>query len=334
LNSKASKKRHAKEQRRPALLPLPEGLALLLELANLIPVYLRHPYWARRREEEREDSKFAWHEEDILHWQWKEESQLSKVARWIEQDVPEEGRFNTPYLLWVYMYAALEEFPLPLKAFILHDQHGEEREVNGRLVPISIDPDYQARINIFLIRRSREELIELCLKAVHRIEARIKEEEEKAGKLVPDIHYDSATLLLDRTRERLILALGIQDLFSCLIHPEEHSNLFYGSMYYQSSAAISHFYLNKEGKISFTPSPLARVLEGIDVARIKECLVCYKYFWAGRKDMRCCSSQCSHTLRQRNYRERYLQSYKEQRYKKAEVETMRQSHRVLANQKE
>src|SRR5215208_6328249 len=105
-------------------------------------------------------------------------------------------------------------------------------------------------------------------------------------------------------------------------------------MYYQSSATISNFSISKEGKIGFTPSPLVRLLEGIEAERIKECPVCFKYFWAGRKDMRCCSFQCSHSFRQRKFRERYQQSYKEQRYKKAEAEAIRHSSRVRLDQKE
>lgn len=317
LNRKASKKRHAKKQHSPALVPLPDRLARLLEFANLIPVYLRHPYWARGRPEERKDSKFASYEEDILHWRWGGESYFSKVAQQIEQDVPEEARINTPRLFWIYMQAALEEFPLALKVFVLHDQQGEERESNGQLIPIGVHPDLQARLNLFLIRKRPEELLELELKAVHRIEAKIKEEE--VSRLIarfPDL--DSPIQLLARVRERLILAFGVQDLFSCLIHPEESSKLFYGSIYYHSSASISHFYVSKAGRIGFTPLPLARILEGIEAARLRECPVCFKYFWAGRKDMCGCSYQCSHTLRQRKFRERYQQSYKQQRYKKAE----------------
>lgn len=317
LNRKPSKKRHAKKQHSPAQVPLPDRLALLLEFANLIPVYLRHPSWARRNTEMLKDSKLALYEDQILHWRWGEESHLAKLGRWLEKEVAEKGKFNTPYLLWVFLYAALEELPLALKIFILHDRQGEKVEYDGQLMPLGVDPAQQAWLNLHLIKKSHDELIELGLKAVERIEAKI--EEEEAGKLIHSIpDLDSPTQLLSRVRERLILAFGVQDLLSCLIYPEKNLNLFYGSMYYYSSASTSHFYLNKEGKISFTPSPLAELLEGIEAVRVRECPVCYKYFWAGRKDMRGCSPQCSHTLRQRKFRERYQERYKQQRYKKAE----------------
>jgi predicted RNA-binding Zn ribbon-like protein len=103
------------------------------------------------------------------------------------------------------------------------------------------------------------------------------------------------------------------------MHPEKRNDLFFAAIYYQSDAARSHFYTDKDGKIRFTPPSIVQLLEGIEAARIRECPVCYKIFWAGRRDMGCCSTQCSHTQRQRKYRERYLEKYKQQRYDKAEA---------------
>jgi hypothetical protein len=49
--------------------------------------------------------------------------------------------------------------------------------------------------------------------------------------------------------------------------------------------------------------PLLQALVGVPAERIRECSHCGKIYWAGRKDKLACD-QCTHALRQRNYRQR------------------------------
>lgn len=326
LNKKNSTKRHAKKGRSPALAPVPAGVALLLELANLIPLYLREPYWARRGKVESKGSKYVSFGEDFLNWRWGEPSRASKLARYLGIEVNEKAQYNTPFLFWINLKAALEEFPLALKVFVIHDENGVEEEFDGRRVPTGTHPDLQAMNNLVLLKESQDKLIELGLNAMSRIEEQL--EAERAGKLYPRIpDLDSPTTLLERARRRLILAFGLQELVSYLINPDQQGEFFFANTYYESDAARSHFYIDSEGKVRFTPPHIVHLLEGSESARIRECAVCFKFFWAGRKDMQCCSSVCSHTQRQRRHRERYYERYKEQRYRKAGDVTEKQSKR-------
>lgn len=46
-------------------------------------------------------------------------------------------------------------------------------------------------------------------------------------------------------------------------------------------------------------------IDGVDVTRIRECKICSKIFWAGRKDSWCCSTGCADKRRKRQHRARY-----------------------------
>ncbi len=297
LKGKNTSNRNSKKRRTPALVPVPSGLALLIELVNLLPVQFRHPSWAIKNEKKRQSSKFLLYEEDILYWQFGAETKISIYLRDLNKEVPNRWRTNTPALLWSYLQAMLEEVPLSLRAFVLHDGQGGEVELDWLTTPVNVNPDTQAWCNLSLLGKSEQELEEVT----HKAKARINKALEIEWRIDPD----PAKELLQRARQRLILVLVIQELLSCLIHPEHQTELFYGGIYYYSRAATSSFYISKDGKIKFTPSPIVQLLEGIEVARVKECPICFKYFWAGRKDMICCSTKCASTHRMREYRKRY-----------------------------
>lgn len=61
-------------------------------------------------------------------------------------------------------------------------------------------------------------------------------------------------------------------------------------------------HLDKDGRIRRSPNPFAETLEGVEVLRIRVCLVCRKLFWATRKDKRCCSEEHARIIRQRQVR--------------------------------
>jgi hypothetical protein len=87
--------------------------------------------------------------------------------------------------------------------------------------------------------------------------------------------------------------------------------------------------IDKQGKIRFEVSSILRDLEGVEISRIRQCLICKKIFWAGRKDKYACTSEHQNLLRVRRHREErdsrnkkwregYLSGYKRQRLKKRE----------------
>jgi hypothetical protein len=159
-----------------ALVPAPKGLAALLDLVNLLPSYLRRPYWARRELDKPERSTFMLLEETVLTWRFGEESRLAHVAAELGEAVPQEGLINTPSLLWVTLCSALRELPLALQAFVLHDEQGNEVEVDGDLVPVGIPPDLQSWRNLSVIRKSQHELDRIIEQASKRIAKSIEED--------------------------------------------------------------------------------------------------------------------------------------------------------------
>lgn len=66
---------------------------------------------------------------------------------------------------------------------------------------------------------------------------------------------------------------------------------------------LEYGHLDKDGRLRRSPNPFAEALEGIEVSRIRVCLICRKLFWASRNDKRCCSEEHSRIIRQRQVRE-------------------------------
>lgn len=62
--------------------------------------------------------------------------------------------------------------------------------------------------------------------------------------------------------------------------------------------------IDGDGVVRLKQDRFGGAVEGVDVTRIRECEVCTKIFWAGRKDSYCCSSSCADIRRKRLYRQR------------------------------
>lgn len=75
--------------------------------------------------------------------------------------------------------------------------------------------------------------------------------------------------------------------------------------------------LNNQGELEWHLNVLIEVLRKARIVRIRQCLTCDLYFWAGRIDKICCSEQCSNTRRQSIWRKKYLEKYKLQRANRA-----------------
>ena len=56
-----------------------------------------------------------------------------------------------------------------------------------------------------------------------------------------------------------------------------------------------------------------QALQGIELIRIRKCMVCENFFWATRKDKKCCNKKCNGVWRTRRWRESYAAKYKLQR---------------------
>jgi hypothetical protein len=83
--------------------------------------------------------------------------------------------------------------------------------------------------------------------------------------------------------------------------------------------------ITREGFLRMTEDNILEVLirEKVEVARIKQCPVCSKIFWAGRLNRKACSDKCVATNRQRNYRLRDKKQENEKKKKNRQFEKIR-----------
>lgn len=88
-------------------------------------------------------------------------------------------------------------------------------------------------------------------------------------------------------------------------------------------------HLDERGQVRFDISPIVEALDGIEGARIRECPICGRFFWASRKDKPCCGAKCANSLRARRWRRDYKQRYKEARVKRAEQKAMAEREQQL-----
>jgi hypothetical protein len=289
-----------------ASVPAPKYLGDLLTLINMLPVGMRYPHWARREQIEGTEFKLVrWHSE-ILHG-------------------PSMGMSYES--IWYRLSQAIEELPLLLQAFLLRDQMGDLVETgDGYSAPLYLESDTQTEWNFELLGKSEEELKEVVKNALEKVEEANRREEkiskERIRIAIPET-FPKPETLVRRIRQRLIFVMAAQELLSCLTHPNMQEQLNRTMITYHSDATRSIPYVNREGKFDVIPPVLYSRLQGVEVSRIKECAVCYQIFWAGRKDMRCCSTKCSHVFRSRKYREAYKERYAYQRYRKEEAEKKR-----------
>ncbi|HKQ08333.1 MAG TPA: hypothetical protein VJ464_24645 [Blastocatellia bacterium] len=61
-------------------------------------------------------------------------------------------------------------------------------------------------------------------------------------------------------------------------------------------------YIDREGLIQVELDLFSQALQGVEISRIKECLICRRLFWAGRIDKKCCSDRCTNIYNTRQSR--------------------------------
>lgn len=271
-------KRKATTKRRPPLVPTPALVDALLDLVNRLPVQFRHPYWARREEDKLEGSDYPVNEAMILN--------------------PEGWRVDNPIAMWERLRNVLAELPLALRAFVLRDELGTIGSINS---------DLQCRANFEVIGKTEEKQSDIVDAAVNRIEEAFIEERqaltlsEKVGRSArrktEQSHYVAAKQLVLRVRQRLIFVLAANELLSCLTQPETWYQLLLRRLSRLHEATQADLYIVPEGKdkgkLAVSPPVLYECLLGVEAARIRECPICFRFFWAGRKDKIGCSTNCS-----------------------------------------
>jgi hypothetical protein len=290
-NVATKRRRKAKTKRRPPLVPEPAQVGELLDLVNHFPVQFRRPYWAREKEDKLKGSDYPINEAAVLN--------------------PEAWLGDNPAALWEKLRIVLAELPLTLRAFILRDEQGLIGNIN---------PDLQCRANFEVLWRTEAEQSEMVDVAVNRIEEAFSEERAAvtlSDKVAHNVrprradqsHNVAAKELVLRIRQRLIFVLAAQELISCLTHREPQYQLLLRGVSRLPDATQADLYIVPEGKdkgtLAVSPPALYERLLGVEAARIRECPICFRFFWAGRKDKIGCSKRCSAAKRMREQRKKW-----------------------------
>ena len=125
---------------------------------------------------------------------------------------------------------------------------------------------------------------------------------------------------------RLDTAMAVYDVYSLLrvarktLRYIAHMDKSAGSVHPKFPASdFLRLSVGERGRIHIVHGRLIGALEGVEAARIRECPICSRIFWAGRIDQPCCTSRCASALRTRRYRENYPNNYRHQRAKKLQI---------------
>ena len=134
---------------------------------------------------------------------------------------------------------------------------------------------------------------------------------------------------------RLDTAMAVHDVYSLLREARKtlryiaHMDKSAGSVHRKFPASdFLRLTIDQGGRIHIVHSPLIRALEGVEAARVRECPICDRIFWAGRIDQPCCTSRCAGCLRTRRGRSDYQKNYRHRRAKK------RRGQRLAKEQRE
>jgi predicted nucleic acid-binding Zn ribbon protein len=309
-SNKKSEKREEKEvPRRPALIPVPSKLSLLIDLVNLLPLH-------HRKLPNPVDLPIS--DLGVMYRQ--------QIYFWNTKD--DQNSISAIY----YLQRLVETLPIELQAFVLNDEHGQlhEDEDTQMLLPFFDFQHRQPLGNIGLLRRPETELRDLVARAVERIrvevryaEERIKAQVNKSSRekqperammeyfnqyRVDNIPFREVGLntLADRARRRFFFILAADEILDALVGPDTQKKLNRTMYIEQSGATDSHPYIEND-EVKIYPPILFLFVMGVQISRIRRCGICANYFWAGRKDKMVCSSRCNATQRKRQERQRYFE---------------------------
>lgn len=128
---------------------------------------------------------------------------------------------------------------------------------------------------------------------------------------------------------RLDTAMAVYDVYSLLREARKtlryiaHMDKSAGSVHRKFPASdFLRLSLGQGGRIHIVHSPLIRALDGVEAARIRQCPICSRIFWAGRIDQLCCTRRCASDLRTRRWRSDYPKKYTHRRAKKRQVQKL------------
>ncbi len=311
-SKKASKRKSVKAKRSPALLPVPEKLALLVNMANLLPKFLRCSPISSNGEPGEELSK---HQLFVVKDYWSSQN--------------DEDLVGGMYRLW----QLVDSLPLELQAFVWHDTHGSFIETSYGTSILDDPLHLQPFENIALFGQTEGELNALVERAKERIDVETKRtqayDRARLGREISStiqwgidyqvgnqkFHETGLTELANRARQRLFFILAVEEILDALAGPDTQEKLN-DTRYVERSGAIRGRLFVKNDEVQLYPPILYSFVIGIQVSRVRKCEICENYFWAGRSDMQVCSTQCRDVRRKRRQRGWYEKEGKWRRYER------------------
>ncbi len=68
-----------------------------------------------------------------------------------------------------------------------------------------------------------------------------------------------------------------------------------------------YLFVDDDGTLQVAWDSFAYAFKGAEASRIRQCAICHNFFWAYRKDQKCCGKKCSNVYRVRYHREKYAE---------------------------
>ncbi len=290
LKPKKGTKRRAKRKSSPPLVPVPGKLTDLLVLANLLPHNFDHPY-----------------KRDIVYW---------------DAEAGDHEMYRK--LLWL-----LDGLPIELQAFVFRDGQGEVSESVEVHSPEWIELERNFDV-LHVAKTEVETVVQDTKKRIHRAMELESQPAAFHGETIRiaggEYFVWSASELISRARNRLLFLFAARETLSALSKPDAWSRVLRMNESPLSVGAHARLYIAQsgedKGKLAVHPPVLYERLDGVEAARIRECLICSKIFWAGRKDKLCCLDECLTAQRSRKYRKKYKTQYARQRSNKRQLKAM------------
>ena len=281
-----------------ALIPVPHGLGLFIQLANSLPHAVRRGAGKG----------------------------IHALTQW-SYEIRDDDEAITAM---VHIERYLREWPLGLQAFVLFDNDGRYKENEYGPAPVADIYHLQPLENIYVLDHKEAELQKLISTAKERFNLEIKLADEASLRqlstsakaevmLVMPAFGSKAYELGDykfaqvglrhlaiRARQRFFFVLEAEEILYSITSPDPNEKL--NSLWYlgESGALLSRLYV-REDTVQLRPALLYSFVVDVQVSRVRRCGICENYFWAGRKDKRVCSERCGATSRKKRERQRYFE---------------------------
>lgn len=134
---------------------------------------------------------------------------------------------------------------------------------------------------------------------------------------VIDIHdvpaYVLVQILAVEYARLFTIRLNLQKIAAFFAATRHHTGFMDNALFLTGTGVRSLGEVAADNRIRIVRDPFLDALEGVDGSRIRECEICRQIFWAKRIDSKTDSPRCMNALKQRRFRQRDPDEYRENR---------------------